>query len=418
MAFFSPLKLADVLPAVRRLLKESKFKEAASLLKKARKKNLFAAELSLLSSQVHAGLGDREAQYAALRHFMTEHPNDVLHHLKVIHFLMQEGDDETAQVFLNEIKCRFPLSGFTHQSQAQLHCRQHEYELAAAALLQKQEVKMLDDGDAKLIRLIRKGVAGKPETNALQLLAHPHVRHILLRYAYERFESLGGDCEFGFHQRRHGREPLSLFRWAGMPREKMIELFKNQLQDFASEDTAALKPNAPNLEDGDSLEYYFHDRKYEFYSHTNATKKNVDFSHTEADILASITPHFTMLTRKLQDDLAEAEKAFLYKSRQNLSTAECIELHDAMCTLGNNKLLIVQLKQEGPADQADPTDPTDQADQAVLEIIRPNLLVGRVSAWWGGGVSEYTHPVTKEWDALIEQAYQHFLTHYPDMEVV
>lgn len=401
--FFSTPKLAVVLQEVRQLLKESQYKAAATLLKKAQKKNLYAAELSLLWSQIHAGQGDREAQHVALNHFIAEHPNDVLHHLKVVQFLMQEEDDETAQLFLNEIKRRFPLSGFTHSSQALLHCQHQEYELAAGALLQKQEVKKLDDSDITLIRRIRKGVAGKPEANALQLLAHPHVRHILLRYSFERFESLGGDCEFGFHQRRHGREPLGLFRWAGMPREKMIELFKNQLQDFASEDTAALKPNAPDLEDGDSLEYYFHDRKYEFYSHTNATKKNVDFSHTEAEILEGIRPHFFMLARKLQEDLAEAEKAFLYKSRQNLSAAECIELHDAMCTIGNNKLLIIQLKQAGQAD---------------FEIIRPHLLVGRVSAWWGGGISEYGHPVTKEWDDLIEQAYQHFLTHYPEMEVL
>lgn len=401
--FFSTPKLSDVLQEIRRLLKESQFKAAATLLKKARKKNLFAAELSLLWSQVHAGLGDRNAQLAALKEFMAEHPNDVLHHLKVVEFLMRSEDYETAQLFLNEIKKRFPLSGFTHNSQALLHCQHQEYELAAGALLQKQEVKMLDDGDIQLIRMIRKGVAGKPHTHALQLLSHAHVRHILLRHSYERFESLGGDCEFGFHQRRHGREPLSLFRWAGMPRERMIELFNNQLQDFASADTAALKPNAPDLEGGDSLEYYFHDRQYEFYSHTNATKKNVDFSQTEADILESLRPHFIMLARKLQEDLADAEKAFLYKSRANLSAAECIELHDAMCTIGNNKLLIVQLKQEGQAD---------------FEIIRPHLLVGRVSAWWGGGISEYTHPVTKEWDALIEQAHQHFLTHYPEMEVI
>jgi hypothetical protein len=415
--FFSTPKLTDVLPEVRRLLKESQFKAAATLLTKARKKNLFAAELSLLWSQVHAGMGDRSAQHAALKQFMAERPNDVLHHLKVIQFLMQEEEYETAQLFLNEIKRRFPLSGFTHHSQALLHCKHQEYELAAGALLQKQEVKVLDDSDIALIRLIRKGVAGKFETNALQLLSHPHVRQILLRYSYERFESLGGDCEFGFHQRRHGREPLSLFRWAGMPREKMIALFNKQLQDFASEDAAALQPNAPDLEDGDSLEYYFHDRQYDFYSHTNATKKSVDFSQTEADILQSIRPHFLMLSRKLREDLAAAEKAFIYKSKLNISNAQCVELHDAMCTLGNNKLLIIQLKQGAPSEQSDQADQADQASQANLEIIRPNLLVGRVSAWWGGGASEYTHPVTKEWDTLIEQAYLHFVTHYPEMEM-
>jgi len=400
--FFSTPKIEDVLSEARKLLKESNLKATTNLLQKAQKKNLFHAELSLLWSQVHSRQGDQSAQHAALEYFIAERPTDVLHHLKAIQFLIDEADYETAQHFLNTIKQRFPLSGFTHSSQALLYCKQGEYELAAGSLLQKQEVKMLDDGDTKLIHLIKKGIGGQPQANALKLLSTPQARHILLRYAYERFESLGGDCEFGFHQRRHGREPLGLFRWAGMPRERMVELFHNQLRDFASTETAALKPNAPNLEGGESLEYYFHDRKYEYFSHTSTSKKSVDFSETEDDILAKIRPHFLMLARKLQEDLEDAEKVFVYKSRPELSTEQCIELHDAMCTMGNNKLMVVLLKQEG---------------QAGLEIIRPNLLVARVSAWWGGGQAEYLDPVTREWDAIIERAYQHFVTHYPEMDV-
>jgi len=401
--FFSTPKIEDVLSEARKLLKESKLKAAADLLKKAQKKNLFHAELCLAWSQIHAQKGDQSSQRAAILEFIAEHPNDVLHHLKVVDFLLSENDHHNAQYFLTEIKRRFPLSGFTHTSQALLHCEREEYELAAGSLLQKQEVKTLDDGDTKLILRIRKGIAGKPGNNALKLLSDAQVRHLLLRYAYERFESLGGDCEFGFHQRRHGKEPLSLFRWAGMPRERMVELFNNQLKDFASIETAALKPNAPGLEGGESLEFYFHDIKYEYYSHTSTTKKSVNFVETEVDILNKLRPHFLMLTRKLREDLEDGEKVFIYKSRPGLSIENCIELHDALCTLGNNKLIIILLKEEGKTD---------------FEVIRPNLLIARVTSWWGGGASEYTHPITKEWDFIIERAYQHFVTHYPELDLI
>jgi len=409
MGFFSSTpQLEDVLSEARKLLKESQLKATVNLLNKARKKNLFHPELTLLWSKVHSLQGDQNAQYAEIKYFMDEYPNDVLHHLRAIQFLIEEDDHATAQHFLHALKRRFPLSGFVHSSQALLHCKQGEYELASSSLLQKKDVKILDDGDTKTIHLIKKGVGGNPQANALKLLSDPQVRYLLLRYSYERFESLGGDCEFGFHQRRHGREPLGLFRWGGMPRERMIELFHNQLRDFASTETAALKPNAPNLEGGESLEYYFHDRKYAYFSHTNVSKKSVDFFETEDNILARLRPHFLMLVRKLQEDLEDAEKAFVFKSREDLTADQCIELHDAMCTMGNNKLIIFLLKQEAKE---------GQAGQASLDIIRPNLLVARVSAWWGGAQADYLQPVTREWDAIIERAYQHFVTHYPEMDI-
>jgi len=229
------------------------------------------------------------------------------------------------------------------------------------------------------------------------------VRQILIRYYYERFESLGGDCEFGFHQRRHGREPLSLFRWGGMPREFMIKLFLNQFKDFATKESSKLQSNIPTMEIevAGSLEYYFHDLNYEYLAHTAVGKKSKDFLETEDQVYARLQPHFFMLARKLHEDLEDAEKAFIFKSKPGLSHEQCFEFHDALCTLGNNKLVIV-LRRE--------------TNKPNFEILRPNLILARVSSWWGLGPEEANHPVIHEWDNIIEASYNHFINLYPEMD--
>jgi len=123
----------------------------------------------------------------------------------------------------------------------------------------------------------------------------------------------------------------------------------------------------------------------------------------EEALYNKVLPHFFLLARKLQDDLEDAEKVFVYKSKEVLSHADCIELHDAMSILGNNKLVIVMLKE------------TDKPD---FEILRTNLIIARVTRWWGGGASSPEDMLThREWDNLIEISYNHFLQHYPEMDV-
>jgi len=404
---FSVPKPEEVLAEVKILLKDVKYSQAVSLLRKAEKKNIYHDDLILAHSNVHALMGNCAEQQNEIKRFIAQKEGDVLHHLKAVEYLITEEHWDLAQKLLDQTKVRFPLSGFTHSTQAQIDCHQGGFEEAAAALLKKQELKKLDDSDIKLVHQIRKGAKNitslTSDSAITTLLATEQVRQILIRYYYERFESLGWNCEFGFRQRLHGREPLSLFRWGTMPRTAMVNLFKNRFKDFASVHSSKIEATEPTLENDATLEYYFHDQGYEYWAHTDVRKNSVAFSQTEEALYKKLQPHFFLLARKLQDDLEDAEKVFVYKSKEVLSHADCIELHDAMSILGNNKLVIVMLKE------------TDKPD---FEILRTNLIIARVTRWWGGGASSPEDMLThREWDNLIEISYNHFLQHYPEMDV-
>ena len=406
---FSVPKPEEVLAEVKILLKDAKYSQADSLLRKAEKKNIYHDDLILAHSNVHALMGNCAEQQNEIKRFIAQKEGNVLHHLKAVEYLITEEHWDLAQKLLDQTKVRFPLSGFTHSTQAQIYCHQGGFEEAAAALLKKQELKKLDDSDIKLVHQIRKGAKNitslTSDSAITTLLATEQVRQILIRYYFERFESLGGDCEFGFHQRRHGREPLSLFRWGGMPRDSMIKLFQNKFKDFATKESSKLKSNVPTLEEdvGGSMEYYFHDTNYEYMAHTSIGKKSKDFMETEDEVYERLQPHFLMLARKLHEDLEDSEKGFVFKSKPGLSHEECFEFHDALCSIGNTKLIIVLLKQSEKPD---------------YEILRPNLVIARVTRWWGGGASSPKDMLPhREWDNLIEISYNHFLQHYPEMDV-
>jgi hypothetical protein len=398
----------EVILKVQDLIKNGEYLKAERLIQKSEKKNIFHDELSLLRHKLFGLMGNLQAQETELKHFFAQKEGDVMHHLQVVESLIKDSNWLLAQKVLDQIKTRFPLSGFTHSIQAKIHCHQENFEEAAISLLKKQGFKLLDDGDITLVHQIRRGALkmqqqGNPSA-INTLLTTDQVKRILTRYYYERFESLGGDCEFGFHQRRHGREPLSLFRWGGMPRESMIRLFKNQFQDFATPQSATLKSNAPTLESStDSLEYYFNDLNYDYMAHTAVGKKSKDFFETEEEVFKRLQPHFLMLARKLHEDLEDAEKGFVFKSRPQMSQQQCIEFHDALCSIGNTKLTIVMLK---------------EVDKPNIEILRPNLIVARVSAWWDIAQLNNNDPATNEWDNIIQTSFQHFMQHYPEMDVV
>ena len=412
MGFFSVPKLEHVLHEAQQLLEKAKAKEAGDLLKKAQKKNVHHEDFHLLWEKVHRILGDQEKQMAALSSFIHEKESDVARHMQVVDHLSNEQQETLAQEFLNQAKRRFPMSGQPHLSQAKLYCKQGHFEKAAEALIHKQEYGKLDDQDISVVHQIRRGVGENPLEAAKKLFTIDQVREILRRYSYERFESLGENCEFGFIQRSHGREPLSLFRWGGMPREKMITLFEQKFHQFASPESSILKLKKPTLtSEGDDMEYFFHDTTYEFGAHTHIHRASEEFIKSEAEILEKIRPHFLMLARKLQEDLEDAEKIFLYKSDVILSIDECVQLHEAMCTLGNNKLLIIM--------NAEPHSPdAPKASQAPeMQIIKPNLIVGRVQSWYVWDQSLNKAELEQPWDSLIQKSYHHFVAHFPELNI-
>ena len=402
MGLFSVPNVEDILAEVQALLENQQAEKAAQVLKKAQKKNIYHEQFYVLWAKAHGVLGQTGQQTQALQNYIQEKEGDIARHIEVIDLLLKDQQLELSQSFLDRAKKRFPMSGLPHSRQAQLDCKRGQYEAAAASLIQKQKYGKLDDQDIHAVHLIRKGVAGKPLAASKQLFISDQVHEILRRYSYECFESLGDDCSFGFIQRLYGREPLSLFRWGSMPRASMIHLFREQFKNFAQAKTTSLIKQTPDFNDTTyTWEFYFHDSAYDFTAHTNINEKERDFYEPEEILLERLRQHFDLLARKLHDDLELAEKIFVYKSTVAMSDAECLELHEAMCTMGNNKLLVV-LK--------------DADDAPRLRILKPNLLIGRINDW--GGEDDPKSEQVRRWDDVIQNADYHFIAHFPELSAV
>jgi hypothetical protein len=82
-----------------------------------------------------------------------------------------------------------------------------------------------------------------------------------------------------------------------------------------------------------------------------------------------------------------------------------------MCTLGNNKLLIIM--------NAEPHSPdAPKASQAPeMQIIKPNLIVGRVQSWYVWDQSLNKAELEQPWDSLIQKSYHHFVAHFPELNI-
>ena len=77
---FTAPKVEEVLQETRRLLKATKATEAAVILRKAEKKNVFHQDFPLLWSKIHAITGNLDARYEALEHYLSFNTTDVTHH--------------------------------------------------------------------------------------------------------------------------------------------------------------------------------------------------------------------------------------------------------------------------------------------------------------------------------------------------
>ena len=151
------------------------------------------------------------------------------------------------------------------------------------------------------------------------------------------FESLGEDCEFGLAQRRYLVEPpLSLFRWGGAPVADLIKGLDSNFAGLAEPDTTDL------VWDGE--EYFV--RTPFVTMHTRCLVEQDEAG--QAEILRCGQATLRILRRKLLRDIADANRIFVFKSRDRaFSAAEMYQLHDAMRRHGPASLLCVFLARPG-----------------------------------------------------------------------
>jgi hypothetical protein len=153
------------------------------------------------------------------------------------------------------------------------------------------------------------------------------------------FESLGEDCEFGIVQRHYlVAPPLSLYRWAGAPVERLIE---------------ALDTRFASVGDPASTQLVWDGREYFLRAPfvTMHTKCNVEQDAAGIEeLLRCGRPTLRILCRKLLKDIADARRIFVFKSlNPAFGEAGMRRLHAALRSIGPASLLCVQEARQGQA---------------------------------------------------------------------
>lgn len=143
--------------------------------------------------------------------------------------------------------------------------------------------------------VLPQGASPMPDTRAAALL--------------RRFESLGDTCEFSFLQRRHGVEPVGLFRFAGM---RFHRLLRGLDEDFAGlGNPDLLKVLGGGIEGHHDI--YHHGYGYVYHSiQPDAVLYTREFLRREAARLR-------FLWRILKGDFHAAAKIFVIRSGDDVS---------------------------------------------------------------------------------------------------
>jgi hypothetical protein len=141
-------------------------------------------------------------------------------------------------------------------------------------------------------------------------------------------------------QREYGVEPLGLFRFAGASFDGLMALLESRLS-FASNpsELASIAKLIRTSED----EYITSIEQYEFVSHTFTPQNCEDFDR----IRKREAERLILLSRKLLDDLEDANKIFVYKSDPTASRAKIDALSAALRGFGPNSLLWVTPEEKG-----------------------------------------------------------------------
>lgn len=143
------------------------------------------------------------------------------------------------------------------------------------------------------------------------------------------FESLGGDCEFGFVQRALGSEPLGLLRFAGMAAKDLATLLRTGLDELGTDENLSV-----HEQDG---QVWAWDSRFCFGSHIFGPYD----PHDLEALRKRETKRIGLLSKKLKRDLAEGTKIFVFKSRDDADDAEMESLHEALRSYGSHHLLWV-----------------------------------------------------------------------------
>jgi hypothetical protein len=385
----------------RGLLGHDKPQEAVRLITKSIGRLSCPPSLVFILAEAYFQLGMKLEASVLVSQYVDSTPKSIATLKNAVSFYVRNKDYENALFHIDQAIKLFPLSASFVTDRAAILFKQGNIEEAATTLLKKLVYGKLVDEDAPLIKDLRKGfkLLQPGSIVANSFLSHPEVNKIYTRAIFDRGISLGTDCEFGTAQRLMGQEPLDLLRWGTIPFDALVTLLSNRFSDFASPGSVSF--NLSTNDDTGSWEYHFVDNVYGLQAHTLHNPVSMGLNVTEDEVLEKMRLHFFMLARKMQDDLEDAEKFFVYKSKIRLDVSECKRLSEALNLYGDNKLLVIM--------------PRDDLEDN-FEAVEPNLHVGRLQKFWHN--AKLDDEGLNAWSSIISQSWQHFIKQYPYMDEI
>ena len=195
----------------------------------------------------------------------------------------------------------------------------------------------------------------------------------------KQFESIGDNCEFGVVQRHFGAEPITLFRFAAIEPEKMIELLEQDLEPLGD----PAHTHVYEMMD----EYYIKDDRGYYYMHTFVKIKQVD---PERYVKQQV-PRIAYLKRNFLTDIKTGEKIYVCKhstsqiSDDTLSRlSRCLRKHGDNILLGGRR-----------ADEHHPAGSVERLDA--------NVFVGYTTQLHG---EEDRSTNSQSWGIVLRKVYQ------------
>jgi hypothetical protein len=130
-------------------------------------------------------------------------------------------------------------------------------------------------------------------------------------------------------QRQYGAEPLGLMRWARCTSITLMRALEDRFAGIGHPDRMVVRRFKE--------EYLVTDRSYGFIYHPQVRIDEM----AEAELLAREQIRLAFLRAKLLDDLAQADKIFVFKENAHLSHACARRLLRKLREFGPNRLLYV-----------------------------------------------------------------------------
>lgn len=198
----------------------------------------------------------------------------------------------------------------------------------------------------------------RPQQKTAALAADDLPGIIAQRAALQEMVSLGFDCEFGFAQRHLGAEPMSLFRWASVPLEKLIVGLEKRFAGLSAREALDVLINP----DG---EFVVEDKVFGFRYHTFVFA-------TQGGVLERVQRseyvRVGVLCKTLLQELNEQSKLFVFHDACASKLEDVRRLVRALRIYGDNTLLWIV---------GAPT----AAQIGETRMIEPGLIQGYVSGF-------------------------------------